>query len=53
MLLQGAINRFSLVGVVQFLAQNSARGVLEVRDCEEYGFVYLVGLRPASQPPDR
>ena len=45
MLLQGSINRFSLVGVLQFLAQNSARGVLEVRDCEEYGFVYLVDGR--------
>ncbi|HET6495498.1 MAG TPA: DUF4388 domain-containing protein [Thermoleophilia bacterium] len=42
MLLQGAINRFNLAGVLQFLAQNSSTGVLEVRDFEEYGFIYLV-----------
>ena len=43
MLLQGAIHRFSLAGVLQFLSQNAATGVLEIRDFEEYGFIYLVG----------
>jgi Domain of unknown function (DUF4388) len=42
MLLQGSIHRFSLASVLQFLAQNAASGVLEVRDFEEYGFIYLV-----------
>jgi hypothetical protein len=42
MLLQGSIHRFSLASVLQFLAQNAATGVLEVRDFEEYGFIYLV-----------
>jgi Domain of unknown function (DUF4388) len=42
MLLQGSIHRFDLAGVLQFLAQNASTGVLEVRDFEEYGFIYLV-----------
>ncbi len=42
MLLQGSIHRFSLASVLQLLAQHEATGVLEVRDFEEYGFVYLV-----------
>jgi hypothetical protein len=42
MRLEGSINRFNLAGVLQFLAQNAATGVLEVRDFEEYGYVYLV-----------
>lgn len=42
MRLEGSIHRFNLASVLQFLAQNSATGVLEVRDFEEYGFVYLV-----------
>jgi hypothetical protein len=42
MLLEGSIHRFDLAGVLQFLAQNAATGVLEVRDFEEYGFIYLV-----------
>ena len=42
MLLEGSIHRFSLAGVLQFLAQGAATGVLEVRDFEEYGFIYLV-----------
>lgn len=42
MLLQGSIHRFDLASVLQFLAQNAATGVLEVRDFEEYGFIYLV-----------
>jgi hypothetical protein len=42
MLLEGSIHRFSLAGVLQFLAQATATGVLEVRDFEEYGFIYLV-----------
>ena len=42
MLLQGSIHRFNLAGVLQFLAQYASTGVLEVRDFEEYGFIYLV-----------
>ena len=42
MLLQGSIHRFNLASVLQFLAQGTATGVLEVRDFEEYGFIYLV-----------
>ena len=42
MLLQGSIHRFNLAGVLQFLAQGAATGVLEVRDFEEYGFIYLI-----------
>jgi hypothetical protein len=42
MLLQGSIHRFNLAGVLQFLAQAGSTGVLEVRDFEEYGFIYLV-----------
>jgi len=42
MLLQGSIHKFDLASVLQFLAQNAATGVLEVRDFEEYGFIYLV-----------
>jgi len=42
MLLQGSIHRFNLAGILQFLAQGAATGVLEVRDFEEYGFIYLV-----------
>jgi hypothetical protein len=42
MLLEGSIHRFNLAGVLQFLAQGAATGVLEVRDFEEYGFIYLV-----------
>ena len=45
MLLQGSIRRFDLAGVLQFLAQDAATGVLEVRDFEEYGFIYLVDGR--------
>jgi len=52
MLLQGSIHRFNLAGVLQFLAQNAATGVLEVRDFEEYGFIYLVagGVEGISLP---
>ena len=42
MLLQGSIHRFNLAGVLQFLAQGASTGVLEIRDFEEYGFIYLV-----------
>jgi len=42
MLLEGSIHRFNLADVLQFLAQTIATGVLEVRDFEEYGFIYLV-----------
>jgi hypothetical protein len=42
MLLEGSIRRFKLAGILQFLAQAGCTGVLEVRDFEEYGFIYLV-----------
>ena len=42
MLLQGSINRFNLVGVLQYLAQNVTTGVLQVHDFEEHGTIYLV-----------
>jgi len=42
MLLQGSISRFDLASVLQFLAQGTSTGVLEVRDFEEFGFIYLV-----------
>jgi hypothetical protein len=42
MLLEGSIFRFNLASVLQFLAQGSATGVLEIRDFEEFGFIYLV-----------
>jgi len=45
MLLEGSIFRFNLASVLQFLAQSAATGVLEVRDFEEFGFIYLVGGR--------
>jgi hypothetical protein len=44
-ILQGSIERFDLVSVLQFLAQNEATGILEVRDCHEYGAIYLVNGR--------
>ena len=43
MLLQGSIRRFDLAAVLQFLAQCEATGVLEVRDFDEFGFIYLFG----------
>jgi len=42
MLLEGQIRRFNLAGILQYLAQVGCTGVLEVRDFEEYGFIYLV-----------
>lgn len=42
MLLEGSIFRFNLASVLQFLAQATSTGVLEVRDFEEFGFIYLV-----------
>jgi len=42
MLLQGSIRRFNLASVLQFLAQSAATGVVEVRDFDEFGFIYLV-----------
>lgn len=45
MLLEGSIHRFHLAGILQFLAQGASTGVLEVRDFEEYGFIYLVSGR--------
>ena len=34
-----------MVGVLRYLAQSTATGVLEVRDFEEYGFIYFVDGR--------
>ena len=42
MILRGSIERFDLGSVLQFLAQNSATGILEIRDYEEHGQIYLV-----------
>jgi len=42
MLISGSIHRFNLATVLQFLAQSGATGILEVRDFQEYGFIYLV-----------
>jgi hypothetical protein len=41
-ILQGSIERFDLASVLQFLAQNAATGILEIRDSEEHGNIYLV-----------
>jgi Domain of unknown function (DUF4388) len=42
MLFQGSIQRFKLTDILRFLGQIAATGVLEVRDFEEYGFIYFV-----------
>ena len=42
MLISGSIHRFNLASVLQFLAQGGATGILEVRDFDEFGFIYLV-----------
>jgi hypothetical protein len=42
MILHGSIGRFNLGTVLQFLAQNAATGILEIRDFEEHGYIYLV-----------
>lgn len=42
MLLSGSIHRFNLASVLQYLAQGGATGIVEVRDFDEYGFIYLV-----------
>jgi hypothetical protein len=42
MILHGSIDRFSVASVLQFLAQNTATGVLEVSNYEERGYIYLV-----------
>ena len=42
MMLQGSIRRFRLADILQFLASEGATGVLEIRDFEEYGYIYLV-----------
>jgi hypothetical protein len=42
MILGGSIERFDLASVLQFLAQNAATGILEIRDYEEHGHIYLV-----------
>jgi hypothetical protein len=45
MLLEGSIQRFKLAHVLQLLAHTGASGVLEVRNFDEYGFIYLVNGR--------
>jgi len=42
MLIAGSIRRFNLASVLQFLAQAGATGILEARDFDEFGFIYLV-----------
>jgi hypothetical protein len=42
LILQGSIERFDLGSVLQFLAHNAATGILEIRDFEEHGRIYLV-----------
>ena len=42
MILHGSIERFDLGSILQFLAQNAATGILEIRDFEEHGYIYLV-----------
>ena len=42
MLLSGSIRKFDLASVLQFLANEHATGILEARDFDEYGFIYLV-----------
>ncbi len=42
MMLQGSISRFRLADLLQFLAAEECSGVLEIRDFEEYGYIYLV-----------
>jgi len=42
MILQGSIERFDLASVLQFLAQNAATGILDIRDSNEHGRIYLV-----------
>ena len=45
MLLTGSIRRFDLASVLQFLAQGQATGIIEVRDFDEFGFIYLIDGR--------
>ena len=45
MLLSGSIHKFDLASVLQFLAHEQATGILEVRDFDEYGFIYLIDGR--------
>ena len=42
MLLSGSIRKFDLASVLQFLAQEHATGIVEVRDFDEFGFIYLI-----------
>jgi hypothetical protein len=42
MILSGSIEKFDLASVLQFLAQNQCTGILEIRDYEEHGQIYLV-----------
>jgi len=45
MILHGSIDRFSVASILQFLAQNTATGVLEVSNYEERGTSIWSGLR--------
>ncbi len=45
MLLSGSIHRFDLASILQFLAHELATGIVEVRDFDEYGFIYLIDGR--------
>ena len=45
MFLQGSIHKFDLASILQFLAQHTCTGIVEVRDFDEYGFIYLVDGR--------
>jgi hypothetical protein len=42
MLLSGSIRTFKLASVLQFLAHEQATGIIEVRDFDEFGFIYLI-----------
>jgi len=52
MMLTGSIQRFRLADVLQFLATQESTGILEIRDFEEYGYIYLVegGVEAISLP---
>jgi hypothetical protein len=45
MLLSGSIHKFDLASILQFLAHEQATGIIEVRDFDEYGFIYLIDGR--------
>jgi len=45
MMLTGSIQRFRVSDVLQFLAAQESTGILEIRDFEEYGYIYLINGR--------